>query len=51
MKLLNSGCGRIGFDLNSGWNWQARNHGWSGISTISTNLPSGVTPVTTRPRR
>ena len=35
-KPLNKGCGLLGLDLNSGWNWQATNHGWVGISTIST---------------
>lgn len=27
MKSLNNGCGRVGLDVNSGWNWDARNHG------------------------
>ena len=36
-------------DLYSGWNWQARNQGWSAYSTISTNLPSGERPVTRSP--
>ena len=27
MKPLNSGCGLFGLLWNSGWNWQARNHG------------------------
>src|SRR5579859_2100265 len=36
MKDRNSGCGSMGFDLNSGWNWQPRYHGWSAISQIST---------------
>lgn len=35
-KPLNNGCGLLGLLLNSGWNWQATNHGCSGISTIST---------------
>jgi hypothetical protein len=26
-KSLNSGCGRVGRDVNSGWNWDATNHG------------------------
>jgi PAS domain S-box-containing protein len=34
------GAGRVGRDLNSGWNWLATNHGWSGSSTISTSRPS-----------
>ena len=29
-KSRNSGAGRVGRDLNSGWNWLATNHGWSG---------------------
>ena len=40
----NSGCGRSGRDLNSGWNWLATNHGWSLSSTISTSRPSGDWP-------
>jgi hypothetical protein len=27
MKLEKSGCGKNGFDLNSGWNWQATKYG------------------------
>ena len=37
MKPANSGCGRVGRDCSSGWNWQPMNHGWSGSSTISTS--------------
>jgi hypothetical protein len=29
MKSLKSGWGAMGRDLNSGWNWQPRNQGWS----------------------
>src|SRR5208282_5795595 len=36
MNAANSGCGSNGLDLNSGWNWQPRNQGWLGASTIST---------------
>src|SRR5207245_4945723 len=36
MKAAKSGCGSSGLDLNSGWNWQPRNQGCSGASTIST---------------
>ena len=32
MKSRNSGCGLVGRLLNSGWNWQATNQGWSGSS-------------------
>jgi len=24
---LNKGCGRVGREVNSGWNWEATNHG------------------------
>src|SRR5262249_60427535 len=41
MNEANSGCGRVGRDLSSGWNWQPRNQGWVGSSMISTNPPSG----------
>ena len=49
INALNSGCGSSGFDLNSGWNWQPRYHGWFAISQISTYIPSGVCPVSFRP--
>lgn len=26
-ELAEQGCGCIGVDVNSGWNWQPRNHG------------------------
>ena len=50
-----SGAGRVGRDLNSGWNWLATNHGWSGSSTISTrrppwNVPDDDEPVLDEPR-
>src|SRR5262249_35925304 len=45
----NSGAGRVGRDLNSGWNWLATNHGWSGSSTTSTSRPSWNVPDTTSP--
>src|SRR6266511_3395196 len=44
-----SGAGRVGRDLNSGWNWLATNQGWSGSSMISTSLPSWNVPETTSP--
>ena len=31
-KSRKSGCGRVGRDLNSGWNCEATNHGWSSSS-------------------
>src|ERR1035438_8508729 len=49
IKAANSGWGSIGLDLNSGWNWHPRNHGWSGISQISTYTASGVCPVRRKP--
>ena len=39
-KLMKSGWPRRGFDVNSGWNWQPKNHGWLGNSTISTRSPA-----------
>ena len=30
-----SGCGRVGRDRSSGWNWPATKNGWSGSSMIS----------------
>ena len=47
----NSGCGRSGRLLNSGWNWLATNHGWSWSSTISTSRPSGDWPDRSMPGR
>lgn len=49
IKSLNRGWLLVGLDLNSGWNWTATNHGWSFISTISTSLPSGDSPVISIP--
>ena len=34
-KLSKSGWPRRGVDVNSGWNWQPKNHGWSASSIIS----------------
>src|SRR4029077_15264780 len=48
-KSAHRGCGESGLLLNSGWNCTAMNHGWSGISAISTNLPSGVLPEMAMP--
>ena len=45
----NSGCGRSGRLLNSGWNWLATNQGWSRSSTISTRRPSGDWPEMSMP--
>jgi hypothetical protein len=46
---LNSGDGRSGRDLNSGWYCEATKNGWSRSSTISTRRSSGDVPETTRP--
>ena len=48
-KARNRGWARLGRDLNSGWNWTARNQGWFGSSTISTRVPSGDRPERTSP--
>ena len=45
----NSGAGRSGRDLNSGWNCEATKNGWSASSMISTRRSSGDVPETTRP--
>ena len=45
----NSGPGLLGLDFNSGWNCPAIKYGCSGISTISTNNPSGEVPDTFNP--
>src|SRR6516164_9481519 len=45
-KPRKSGAARVGRDLNSGWNWLATNHGWSGSSMISTSRPSWNVPLT-----
>src|SRR5271157_3099701 len=49
MNWENSGLGARGLDLNSGWNCTPTPHGWSGHSTDSTSVLSGVSPLTTRP--
>ena len=36
--------GRVGRELNSGWNCEATKNGWSGSSTISTRRSSGEVP-------
>src|SRR6185312_13558475 len=47
-KSRNSGAGRSGRDLNSGWNCEATKNGWSWSSMISTRRSSGDVPETTR---
>ena len=39
-KAMNSGWPRRGFDVNSGWYWQPKNHGWSSSSIISHRSPA-----------
>ena len=48
-KSRKSGCGRVGRDLNSGWNCAAQNHGWSGSSITSTRSFAANTPETRSP--
>ena len=48
-KPLKSGCGARGRERNSGWNWQATNHGCWRNSTTSASVPSGDVPEMTRP--
>ena len=45
----NSGAGRSGRDLNSGWNCDATKNGWSRSSMTSTRRSSGDVPDTTSP--
>ena len=45
----NSGCGRSGRDLNSGWYCDATKNGWSGSSMTSTRRSSGEVPQKTSP--
>src|SRR5690606_16393436 len=51
MKPMNSGWPLRGVDRNSGWAWQARNHGCTdcGNSTISTSRSSMDLALITRP--
>src|SRR5437899_2797648 len=49
MNPWNSGWGRRGRELNSGWNCVATNQGWCGSSMISTSRPSGDSPLSTNP--
>ena len=42
-------CGRLGREINSGWNWAAIKNGWPLISTISTKRPSGLRPEKVKP--
>lgn len=48
-KSRNNGCGLVGRDKNSGWNWDATNQGWFFSSIISTKRPSGLVPEKTKP--
>ena len=49
MKLLNSGCPPRGVDVNSGWNWQPTNQGWSGSSISSQSDSAFVRAATFSP--
>src|SRR6185369_9128848 len=46
-KSRNSGAGRSGRDLNSGWNCDATKNGWSSISMISSRRTAGDVPEIT----
>src|SRR5262249_16602189 len=48
-KSRNSGAGRSGLDLNSGWYCDATKNGWSLISITSTSRSSGDVPEQTKP--
>ena len=41
----NNGCGRVGRDRSSGWNWPAMKNGWSGSSMISARRPFCELPL------
>ena len=45
----NSGAGRLGRLLNSGWAWVPTQNGWLGSSMNSTSRPSGDAPEHTKP--
>ena len=45
MNSLNSGCGLLGLDLNSGWNWVPSMNLERVYSMISISFPSGEMPV------
>ena len=49
MKAMNSGCGRFGRDLNSGWYCTPTKKRSPLSSTASTSLPSGERPLSVRP--
>ena len=49
MKPANSGCGRVGRDLSSGWNWQPMNQDGRAARSISTSPPSGDRPAEPQP--
>ena len=49
MKAMNSGCGRFGLDLNSGWYCTPTKKRSPDSSTASTSRPSGDRPLSVRP--
>ena len=47
-NAVNKGCPLRGLEVNSGWNWQAKNQGWFGSSMVSTkrSRPADTPPMT-----
>src|SRR5205814_6193057 len=48
MNELKSGCPSRGVEVNSGWYWQPKNHGWSASSAISVRSSAFVFALMTR---
>jgi len=48
-KPINKGWPYLGVEVNSGWNWQAINQGWSDNSIISINWLFSDLPVIVNP--
>ena len=48
IKAVNNGWPLRGLEVNSGWNWQAKNQGWFGSSMVSTkrSRPADTPPMT-----
>src|SRR5204863_5169562 len=49
MNDVNSGWPSRGVEVNSGWYWQPKNHGWSASSAISVRSSALVLALTSRP--
>ena len=48
-KALRGGGFKGGLEVNSGWNWQPKNHGWPGNSAISVRFSAWVRALITMP--